>query len=60
MKEPTIGGRCGYADILEDGILECQQPGLRYTVYDPCGYFRSIIRCVEHSDWIEAKMEGKP
>lgn len=51
-----IGGKCGYATILDNGILECQQMGLRLTVYDALslGGFRSIVRCIEHSDWIEA------
>lgn len=50
-----VGGRCGYADILEDGIKECQNMGLRIRVQDPLGYYMSIVRCIEHSDWIERK-----
>ena len=49
----TIGGQCGYADILDDGIAECQNMGLRFTVIDPFGHYHSIVRCIEHSDWIE-------
>jgi hypothetical protein len=49
-----IGGRCGYADILEDGLRECQEMGLRITVRDEFGHLHSVVRCIDHSDWIEA------
>ena len=53
MSQMTVGGRCGYVDILEDGVQECDQIGLRLTVRDPLGHLMSIVRCIEHSDWIE-------
>ena len=48
-----IGGRCGYAEPTDDGAVECFEIGLRITVRDPFGNLMSIVRCIEHSDWIE-------
>lgn len=49
-----VGGRCGYVEILDDGIEECQQMGLRITVQSAfTGRLMSIVRCIDHSDWIE-------
>jgi len=55
MSEMTVGGRCGYVDILDEGIAECNEPGLRFTVRDLSGHLMSIVRCIDHSDWIEAQ-----
>ena len=54
MGEMKVGGRCGYMEPVDDGAVPCQEMGLRFTVYDNLtGTYHSIVRCVEHSDWIE-------
>lgn len=47
-------GRCGYAEPTDEGARECGASGLRITVREPLGHLMSIIRCKQHSDWIEA------
>ena len=47
-------GQCGYAEPTDEGLTECINSGLRITVKAPLGNFMSIVRCREHSDWIEA------
>ena len=54
MGEMTVGGHCGYAGFKEDGIVECQNMGLRIRVTNEFGDYMSIVRCIEHSDWIQA------
>jgi len=46
-------GLCGYAEPDDDGDIECRASGLRITVKDGLGNLVSIVRCKEHSDWIE-------
>ena len=56
MGDMTIGGRCGYAEPDDDwGVIQCENIGLRITVKDLLGNLMSIVRCIEHSDWVEAK-----
>jgi hypothetical protein len=50
-------GLCGYADPTDDGSGECRASGLRITVRDCFGRLVSIVRCRQHSDWIEAAPE---
>lgn len=59
MSEMTVGGRCGYWGWEHGGddSKQCDKLGLRITVLTPSGMPMSIVRCVEHSDWIEAKQE---
>lgn len=56
LSEPLVGGRCGYMEPTDDGAVQCHEMGLRITVKDPLGTYHSIVRCIEHSDWIEAKL----
>lgn len=55
MDKMTVGGRCGYMEPTEDGARQCDQIGVRITVSDELGHLHSIVRCIEHSDWIEAE-----
>ena len=50
-------GRCGYSEPTDEGAVECCKSGLRLTVRDPLGFLRSIIRCRQHSDWVNALRE---
>lgn len=54
MSELLVGGQCGYMEPTDDGAVQCREMGLRITVKDPLGTYHSIVRCIEHSDWIEA------
>lgn len=53
MSEQLVGGRCGYMEPVEDGAIQCTEIGLRITVSDVHGSLHSIVRCIDHSDWIE-------
>lgn len=53
--EVLVGGRCGYMEPTDDGAVQCFEMGLRITVTDGLGRYYSIVRCIEHSDWIEAR-----
>jgi hypothetical protein len=60
MGDMTVGGRCEYAEPSDEwGQIQCENVGLRIMVRDLSGGLRSIVRCMDHSDWIEAQMEGK-
>lgn len=50
---PLIGGRCGYWHENEFGSMQCVEMGIRLTVKDPLGNLMSIVRCHEHSDWVD-------
>lgn len=55
--ELLVGGQCGYWGWEHGGedSQQCDQPGVRITVRDGHGGLMSIVRCIEHSDWIEAE-----
>ena len=53
---PRIGP-CGYAEPTDEGAVECRHSGKRLRVRDPLGYMAVIVRCRQHSDWIEAREE---
>lgn len=48
--------RCGFAEPDDErGAIECGRMGLRIIVREPFfGRLMSIVRCHDHSDWIEA------
>lgn len=56
----TVGGRCGYAEPDDElGEIRCENMGVRITVQDPLGMRMSIVRCNEHSDWVEVREEDE-
>lgn len=55
LDKMTIGGRCGYAEPDDAvGSIQCENIGLRVIVQDPLGGYHSVVRCENHSDWVEA------
>ena len=59
LSHVTRIGCCGYAEPTDEGAVECHKSGLRLTVRDPLGFLRSIVRCRQHSDWVNALREDK-
>ena len=57
MSEFHVGGQCGYFEPDDDGDIQCTEVGLRHLSATPNGTLISIVRCVEHSDWIEPPLK---